>query len=80
MLKLSLYYSNYCYFCQKVMVFLQQNKSPVTLLSTSDSSNHAELVQGGGKGQVPCLKIETADKKIEWLYESDDILAFLANQ
>jgi glutaredoxin 2 len=36
-----------------------------------------ELVQGGGKPQVPCLKIETNNGTIEWLYESRDIIQYL---
>lgn len=35
-----------------------------------------ELEQGGGKAQVPCLRIDR-DDETEWLYESDDIVEFL---
>jgi len=35
-----------------------------------------ELIQGGGKGQVPCLRIEEAGK-VTWLYESQDIIRYL---
>jgi glutathione S-transferase len=35
--------------------------------------NRAELIAGGGKGQVPCLRIEKNDGSIEWMYESGDI-------
>ncbi|MBU2955938.1 glutaredoxin family protein [Marinobacter sp. F3R08] len=35
-----------------------------------------ELIQGGGKAQVPCLRIDS-DGDIQWLYESRDIVRFL---
>ncbi len=38
----------------------------------------AELVQGGGKKQVPCLRIEQADGP-QWMYESNDIIRYLKN-
>ena len=37
---------------------------------------HKELLRGGGKGQVPCLRIEQ-NKSVRWLYESRDITAYL---
>lgn len=49
----------------------------VELRSTSDRQHAAELMRGGGKTQVPCLRIESDDKD-QWLYESDDIIAYLA--
>lgn len=39
--------------------------------------NHADLVAGGGKGQVPCLRIETDGGEVRWLYESIDIIRYL---
>jgi glutaredoxin len=36
-----------------------------------------ELVSGGGKPQVPSLRIETEDGAIQWLYESADIVRFV---
>jgi glutathione S-transferase len=35
-----------------------------------------ELEQGGGKTQVPCLRIDRG-KETEWIYESDDIIDYL---
>lgn len=37
----------------------------------------AELLKNGGKKQVPCLLIVTADKQNKWLYESGDIISYL---
>jgi glutathione S-transferase len=38
------------------------------------------LVREGGRHKVPCLRIENADKSVEWLYESSDIIARLKSQ
>lgn len=35
-----------------------------------------ELIRGGGKPQVPCLRIEK-DGEVSWLYESADITRYL---
>lgn len=76
----SLYYSKYCYFCQKVLAFLSGNDDlNVELRSMSESKFAMELMQGGGKTQVPCLRIES-DGKDQWLYESDDIVNYLKAQ
>jgi len=39
--------------------------------------HYQALVNGVGKGQVPCLKIEPDSGKITWMYESDDILGYI---
>jgi len=36
----------------------------------------AELIKGGGKKQVPCLRIETETGQVKWLYESSDIINY----
>jgi hypothetical protein len=38
-----------------------------------------ELRRGGGKVQVPCLRIQQRAKS-EWLYESEEIIRFLREQ
>jgi len=39
-----------------------------------------ELIEQGGKRQVPCLRINKDDGKVEWLYESKDIMHYLEQQ
>jgi glutaredoxin len=39
-----------------------------------------ELVEQGGKHQVPCLRISSEDGQVEWLYESKDIQRYLEQQ
>ncbi|WP_228743662.1 glutaredoxin family protein [Marinobacter adhaerens] len=35
-----------------------------------------ELIKGGGRAQVPCLRIES-NREVRWLYESQDIVHYL---
>jgi len=76
--KLALYYSNYCFFCQKVMMFLRGKDINLDMRSTSDREHAAALMQGGGKTQVPCLRIENAQGEVQWMYESNDIIQYLS--
>ena len=59
---------------------LRGRQHPIELLNTSDAKNHRDLVQGGGKGQVPCMRIESEDGEVSWVYESDDILSYVRDQ
>lgn len=49
----------------------------IEMVNTSDHGRRMELVQGGGKGQVPCLRIETEQGEVRWMYESDDIIKYI---
>ncbi len=42
--------------------------------------NKAELIAGGGKKQVPCLRIDSENGDVQWMYESDDIIHYLKQQ
>ncbi len=78
--KHTLYYSQFCYFCQKVLMFLKKNSSlNVELRSTSSREHATQLMQGGGKTQVPCLRVESSSGEVQWMYESDDIIAYLGS-
>lgn len=41
-------------------------------------NNKSELIAGGGKGQVPCLRVEKQNGSVEWMYESVDIIRYLS--
>ena len=58
-------------------MFIRGKDRDLELRSTSDKSNAQALMQGGGKTQVPCLRIEQADGSVEWMYESNDIIEYL---
>lgn len=36
-----------------------------------------ELIDGGGKSQVPALRMVAEDDTVTWMYESSDIIAWL---
>ena len=42
----------------------------------TDELARQELLQGGGKAVVPCLRIKNGDS-VDWLYESMDIIRYL---
>ena len=45
-----------------------------------DQEAYRELLAGGGKGMVPCLRIESGDGAVSWMYESMDIMGYLASK
>ena len=76
---LALYYSETCWFCARVRQTMKELGLSLELRDIDvDRNRRAELIDGGGKGQVPCLRIEHPSQKIEWLYESADIAAYLS--
>ena len=74
---LSLYQFFGCPFCIKTRRAVHKLNVPITYKSASQGSTYRkELQEQGGKIQVPCLKIESADGDT-WLYESSAIIAYL---
>ena len=80
---LALYHYQSCPFCgitREAIKYMEEGK-PGKLIEQRDIQKQPEyrkeLIQGGGKAQVPCLRVETDDGAIQWLYESRDIIAFL---
>lgn len=73
-----LYYFASCPFCIKVLLAMKFMgiKLPMKNIKT-DPDNKAELIAGGGKKQVPCLRIEDVNGEAQWLYESSDIIRHL---
>ncbi len=43
----------------------------------NDATFRQELVEQGGRYQVPCLRIENDGAEMEWLYESKEIIHYL---
>jgi glutathione S-transferase len=68
-----------CPFCMRVRQFLDQAGIDIDMRDTlRDVRARGELLAGGGRSTVPCLRIER-DGDVEWLYESRDIIAYLQN-
>lgn len=77
MTQYELFYFPSCPFCQFVLNELPSIDKTVTLKNIMDNFDYRnELMAGGGKTQVPCLKIVESDE-VRWLYESQDIVDFL---
>ncbi|WP_312433756.1 glutaredoxin [Achromobacter sp.] len=74
---LSLYQFQACPFCVKTRRAMHRLNVPVALKDAKhDPDARAALQAGGGKVKVPCLRIEDADGT-RWMYESNDIIAYL---
>lgn len=76
---LSLYQLPACPFCVKVRRTMKREGIELPLRNIKDKQTNyrQELIQQGGKATVPCLRIEHSDAKVEWLYESSDIVDYL---
>ena len=78
---MSLYQFRACPFCVKVRRHLRRRSLNIELRDARDNIEiKNELVREGGKHRVPRMRIETDAKNIRWLYESDDICAFLDSE
>jgi glutathione S-transferase len=75
---LVLYHFSTCPFCIKVRHEMARLSLSMTLRDAQHDPQHrTELLQGGGKIQTPCLRIEDKQGQVRWLYESDDIIKYL---
>ncbi len=74
---LSIYEFKACPFCVKVRRFLKSEGIDLPLKDAMRDPARSELASGGGKLQVPCLKIQNNDGSVRWLYESSDIIQYL---
>ncbi len=78
---MSMYQFKTCPFCVKVRRQLKRHSLTIELRDAkNDAELKAELVREGGRHKVPCLRIEKPDNSVQWLYESDDIIAYLKNK
>ena len=74
---LMLYEMLACPFCVKVRREIKRLGLNIQKRDVKrNQEDMADLLNGGGKFQVPCLRIET-DQQTSWLYESDDIVNYL---
>jgi len=70
-----LYYKPTCPFCAKVTNYMAANDINCELRNTLEPGVAEELIEIGGKKQVPCMVIEGKP-----MYESDDILEYLGGE
>ncbi|MCJ8321693.1 MAG: glutathione S-transferase N-terminal domain-containing protein, partial [Colwellia sp.] len=78
---LALYHYDSCPYCAEARRAINMLSVNVELKDIQLNHQHRiELYQGGKKTQVPCLRIEHSNGETQWLYESDDIVNYLAQQ
>lgn len=79
--KFVLYQDPFCPFCSRVKHFLDSSRYVIPMKDiTRDREAYRELVNGGGRGTVPCLRIKVDGEPVTWLYESLDIIDFLSRE
>jgi hypothetical protein len=77
-LDLALYQFKTCPFCVKVRREMRRLSLNIPLLDAQgDGPVRADLIRGGGKAMVPCLKYTNAQGESEWMYESAQIIQYL---
>ncbi len=75
----TLYHLEACPFCVKVRRQMKRRAVNIPMKEINEApSNHQELMAGGKIDQVPCLRYRDDAGMEHWMYESDDINAFLA--
>lgn len=70
-----LFFKNSCPYCQKVIRFIEKNNIQIDKMEVAVPNNKEMLVELGGDDQVPALLVNE-----EMIYESDDIIKFLAEK
>ena len=68
-----------CPFCLKTRRAIKRLGLNIETQEARQEPARSELLSGGGQVKVPCLKIATQDEVI-WMYESNDIIAYLEEQ
>ncbi len=75
---LVLYQYKTCPFCIKVRQEMRRLALNVQKLDAQHpGTNRDELINGGGMAKVPCLKITDPAGKVQWMYESGEIINYL---
>ncbi len=79
--KYQLYYFSTCPYCIIVRLSIWRLDLKIPLKEIMfHPENSADLITGGGKSQVPCLRIESENGDIRWMYESMDIIRYLKTE
>lgn len=75
--QLVLYHFRSCPFCMRTRRAIDQLNIDIALRDIHrDAAAYDELMAGGGRQTVPCLRIDGGARQT-WLYESDDIIRYL---
>ncbi len=78
---MKLYHFKQCPFCVKTRRTIRRLGLNI---ETRDARNNPqwnrELIDLGGKYQVPCLRVANENGSIEWMYGSSEIINYLDNR
>jgi len=75
---LVLYHYKTCPFCMKVRQEMRRLSLPIQRIDAQpEGSDREALRQDGGLAKVPCLRITNDAGNSQWLYDSDEIVAYL---
>ncbi|MEW6056297.1 MAG: glutaredoxin [Bdellovibrionota bacterium] len=67
-----------CPFCVKVRRAIKKLGLKIELRDVLNEPKYEEeLMQGGKEYQVPCLRVTHDDGRVQWMYESSDIIDYL---
>ena len=78
---LLLYHGPTCPYCRKVLDAAAALKIDLPLKDAwANEATMGELKAGGGRYTVPCLRITQPDGSFRWMYESEDIVAYLRSR
>ena len=78
---LTLYQYKACPFCVKVRRAMKRQSLKIETRDVKRSElAKQELLAGGGDLKVPCLRIEGGRGEVEWMYESTEIIDYLARR
>ena len=78
---MALYEYRACPFCMITRRALYRLSLRIELRDALNNKQYRqELVEQGGKNQVPCLRIINDNGKDTWMYESADIISFLEDK
>ncbi|MGI5309860.1 glutathione S-transferase N-terminal domain-containing protein [Rheinheimera sp. WS51] len=76
--QLALYEFKACPFCIKVRKEMARLSLNIKKCDAQNNQTHRQaLAGGGGRVKVPCLRISDNNGDVQWLYESNDIIAYL---
>ena len=75
---MKMYQFKQCPFCVKTRRTIRRLGLNIELRDArGDAQWRSELIQQGGRHQVPCLRLLQDDGSSQWLYESQDIIRYL---
>jgi glutathione S-transferase len=76
-----LYCYSACLYCIVVRLELWRLGLKIPLKDIlTQPGNSADLVAGGGKSQVPCLRVESEGGDVRWIYETTEIIHYLKTE